>query len=369
MKRILADVSGFLKGMIIFEDNKFDMTNNQFEKLLLQQESSILDFKRSQYDFSNDNDNRKTAEFVKDIISFSNTIRTDRSYIILGVNANIDGTKELLGLDVHIDDSVLQQKIKDKVFPIPQFSYYTFEYSDRIFGIIEIPVKKYEIPISPIIKLKGLDTGKFYLRRGSSNAEANGHESISILKWLDSLSTDAKQSSMFDELGEIMIRLTQKTQLLSSSISEVLFLSKKYDLIDLSSFCVSELSGYNLELTNFEIDNIYSYRNNNAVCTYHELQPPPYNWNPTELINEVKEMDEVYVEKLFFYQSIIEIESIINRLSEKPSIYTQKITGGKFSGEYKYKDRAVNIYVVKDNFENLYNNIRQKLIDKLLAIK
>lgn len=117
------------------------MTHTEFEKILLQAESTTLDFKRQHYNFSNDTDNRKTAEFVKDIISFCNTIRNETAYIIIGVGVKPDGTKELIGLNEHIDDSVLQDKIKNKVLPIPKFSYYTYNYNNVVFGIIEIPVK------------------------------------------------------------------------------------------------------------------------------------------------------------------------------------------------------------------------------------
>jgi hypothetical protein len=70
----------------------------------------------------------------------------------------------------------------NKAFPNPVFSYYTFKYSDKQFGILEIPIRKYSEPISPTIKMRGLEPGKIYFRRGSTNSEANGREVITINK-------------------------------------------------------------------------------------------------------------------------------------------------------------------------------------------
>lgn len=345
------------------------MTISDFEKLLLQSESSILDFKRELYDLSNDIDGAKTAKFIKDIISFSNTIRTETAYIIVGVDVKENGLKEFIGLNKNIDDSIFQEKIKNKVFPIPKFSYSTIHYNNMIFGIFEIPVTKYEFPISSTLKLKGIEPGKFYFRRGSSNSEANGLETINIFRWIESLPTYNKNHTIFEELRQLMYNLTQKQQLLSASLAEVLLFAKKYMLNNLLLLCTNELSGYDQKSINEEIDSTYSFRTSNIICTYLKLQLSPYfNWDPTRIINEMREMDGVYSRKLFFPQSILEIENIIERLSEKPTLYTTKSTGDKISGDSKYKDLEITIYANKDNFDSIYKNVRQKLIDELLNI-
>ena len=87
----------------------------EFERLINMSETSTLDFKTKMYDFKDDNDLRKTAKFVKDIIAFSNTIRNESSYIIIGIEEKTDGTKEFHGLDKFIDDGILQDIVKDKV--------------------------------------------------------------------------------------------------------------------------------------------------------------------------------------------------------------------------------------------------------------
>src|SRR4051812_444009 len=98
------------------------ITINEFEKLLESSENQFLDFKSKIYDF--DNDERATSKFIKDIIAFSNTPRRKKGYIVFGVKVLEDGTKVHEGIPKLIDDAILQQKIKDKVTPIPKFNFY-----------------------------------------------------------------------------------------------------------------------------------------------------------------------------------------------------------------------------------------------------
>jgi hypothetical protein len=160
----------------------------EFEKLIESPETSILDFKTILYELIDDKDLKHTAKFIKDVISLANTIRNETAYIIIGIEEEKEeGNKILRGLDKNIDDAVFQDKIKDKVYPMPVFCYYTILYKEKKFGIIEIPVSKYISPIHPIIKMTGLEIGRIYFRRGTMNSEAIGHEIINIGNWLQSL--------------------------------------------------------------------------------------------------------------------------------------------------------------------------------------
>lgn len=344
------------------------MTEHQFEQLLLQSESATLDFKRQQYNFSNDTDKKKTAEFIKDIICFSNTIRSEKAYIIIGVGIKADGEKELIGLNEHVDDSVLQEKVKNKVLPIPIFSHETIKYKEKIFGIIEIPIRKYEQPISPIVKLKGLEPGKFYFRRGSSNSEANGLESVSIFNWLKSLPEETKRADFLELITNAISKVIQPNIKLSECISEALKLSNKENIVNLKSFCQGELAGWsNLQLTGEEINTSFSYRKNEVVVTFGEVEVPPYlDWDSRRMINELKKMEETSVGQFFFGQSIMELEGILEKLSESNKmLYSIQLPARNFIDEEKYEGLKVRVYANKDNFENIYNNIRQKLIDEL----
>jgi hypothetical protein len=83
----------------------------EFENSRERPQSTILDFKKDMYDFSNDQDHRKSAEFVKDIISFANTIRAESAFVIIGIKELPDKSKECHGSTSNIDDAVLQDKV------------------------------------------------------------------------------------------------------------------------------------------------------------------------------------------------------------------------------------------------------------------
>ncbi|MBV2195432.1 MAG: ATP-binding protein [Flavobacterium sp.] len=146
------------------------LSEKEFISLIEGQESSILDFKQKMYDFS-DKD-KATSDFVKDVICMSNTIRQSNSYIIIGIEEKKNGEKIIHGLDDDIDDAILQDKVKNKVFPRPIFSFYKLNYKNTKFGIIEFPITKYSTPLTPTVKLRGLEIGKVYYRQGTSNTEA-----------------------------------------------------------------------------------------------------------------------------------------------------------------------------------------------------
>lgn len=213
------------------------MNNDLFENLIKSNESETLDFKRQEYDFTAKAEEKKKAEFIKDVISFSNTIRNKISYIIIG----IDDSKKLVGIDDITDDSILQQKIKSSVFPVPIFKYYSFDYNDKLFGILEFPIKKYQKPITSTIRLKGLNPGDVYFRRNSSNCEANGIEVIEIQEWLSKLPTN--ELSFQEEIYSFLKQLSDSSIKLSTILIDIYKFSKKYDLKELCLFCNRELRG------------------------------------------------------------------------------------------------------------------------------
>lgn len=109
------------------------LTEKEFKFLISKKESSVLDFKRDLYDFENDNKEINTAKFVKDIISFCNTIRTENGYIVFGIKDNTNKPNDIIGVNKVIDDAILQDKIKDKLTPRPLFHYYTVNYKNLNF--------------------------------------------------------------------------------------------------------------------------------------------------------------------------------------------------------------------------------------------
>ena len=60
------------------------MDDALFERLLYEEESDTLDFKRDQYSFAKAADEEK-SELLKDILGFANAWRRAESYILIGV--------------------------------------------------------------------------------------------------------------------------------------------------------------------------------------------------------------------------------------------------------------------------------------------
>lgn len=347
------------------------MTISQFENLLKKPESSNLDFKRNQYEIINDSGDIKTAEFIKDIISFSNTIRSETAYIIIGIGIKENGDKEMIGLNKHIDDSIFQDKVKNKVFPIPQFLYYTIQYDNKTYGIIEIPIKKYSEPISATIKMKGLEIGKIYFRRGSTNSEATGREVIMINKWLESLPEEVLDKALSDEISQIILNITSRKHYLSECIVQIMQVANKYNLSELKEFCNNELTGWWNKVSDEDVPNVLSYRMNKVVFSPYEVEFNPYHrLNSTQLIDELKNTEGFYEQLLLFAQPVTEIEKILSRINEKPnnSLVTLTSTAERMFPDKNLGDIPIKVYACRDNFENIYNGIRQKLIDMLVEI-
>ena len=216
------------------------MTTEEFELLLIRNEGETIDFKREQYDIINAPDDSK-AKFVKDIISFANTIRKESAFIVLGVEST-ENAKVFHGLNKHIDDAILQDQLKTRVFPFPHFVYKNVSYKGQDFGIIEIPLKRYPEPIATVVKMKGLDPGKIYIRRGSSNSEAVGKEILLIDRWIKSVKLDYDVKKEIDDLLKQVN--SSSANKLSYYISSALEITDQVPDPELIRFCKGELVGW-----------------------------------------------------------------------------------------------------------------------------
>jgi predicted HTH transcriptional regulator len=217
------------------------MTKEKFEILISKNESSTLDFKKELYKFEKGNDDQ-LAKFVKDIISFSNTIRESPAYILIGIEED-KGKKLHHGIEEFVDDAILQDKIKDKVDPKPKFSYFTYNYNDLIYGIIEIPVKRYAKPIMPTKNLRGLESGKIYFRRGSSNSEASHLEAIEINNWITKINTPESIDNIKKRLIELISEVNS-SQFISPFLADSMQIGKEINNVELYGFCKNELLGW-----------------------------------------------------------------------------------------------------------------------------
>jgi hypothetical protein len=342
------------------------MNIQEFENHIASSESSTLDFKAELYDFENDKDKSNTAKFVKDIISFSNTIRTETSYIIFGVKKNENDESVLTGILKTIDDAILQDKIKDKVIPRPVFSYSTILYQEKLFGILTFPIEKYAMPIVPsIIGMKGLEAGKVYYRNGTSNTEASAYDVIRINDWLKSMPTRQHADSLNELISTAIKELIKKGKKLSEIITDLLSISKIYKLNDLNKFCLDELQGPRTKQGN------YSYRIQTVMFSWAEININPYSFlKPTvqAIKQEMSESKDFFEGKLAISHPIVEIERYLEKLEAEPEgTYATMKSDSKtlLNSDKKYD---LFIYFFPDNFIDLYGNIRQKAIDILMKI-
>lgn len=342
------------------------ISEREFENLLNKSESSILDFKGDIYDFKNDKNKSNTAKFVKDVIAFSNTIRTETSYIIFGIKELDDGKLELRGISNNIDDAILQDKMKDKVIPRPIFSFFTIRYKSKSFGLLEFPIEKYEMPIVPSVnELKGLEAGKVYYRNGTSNTEASAYDVIRINDWLKSLPKKIESNSLNNEISNYLKQLTKGEEKLSVVISDLLDLSKKHNFTELKKFCLNEIKG----IKPSEAETC-DYRIQKVIVSWHKIEINPYSFRKAtvDLVRKEMENREGFFEsKIVMQHTILEIESSLEHLLTDPNSYgTMKVDSQSLLGMKENHD--LYLYTFPDNFNSLYRNIRQKAIDILMKL-
>jgi hypothetical protein len=144
------------------------MPKIDFNHLLQQEEGEKFDFKR-QLDIR---DEKEKSKFVKDIISMANTLGDEPAFILIGVDNK--GAREAVGVTAHHDDATLQEIVKAKVNPVPRFSYRPLSYSGKSFGLLRI---ESDHRLHQATQDYGvLRKHTIYLRRGSSNQEADAAE-------------------------------------------------------------------------------------------------------------------------------------------------------------------------------------------------
>lgn len=143
------------------------MHKELFERLLYENESTTLDFKKEQYRFVRATDEQK-SELLKDILGFANAWRRSEAYILIGVEEVRGGPSIVFGIPAtdHLDDHSLQQFVNNLTNQPVHFRYESFKFEGKQVGIIKIDEQ-----IRPTYLKR--DYGKLlkervYLRRGSS---------------------------------------------------------------------------------------------------------------------------------------------------------------------------------------------------------
>ena len=143
------------------------MNKDQFEQLLYEEEGTTLDFKKEQYLFSKETDEKK-SELLKDILGFANAWRRATAYILIGVEDVRGGRGKIIGISPndHLPDHALQQFVNNLTNNPVRFQYEAFCFEGKQIGIISI-----EEQIRPIYLKRDygkLNKNEVYVRRGSS---------------------------------------------------------------------------------------------------------------------------------------------------------------------------------------------------------
>ncbi|MFD1884443.1 RNA-binding domain-containing protein [Paenibacillus wenxiniae] len=146
------------------------MDSKIIRKMLKEEENALLDFKSIFFDI---NDSKSKMDFVKDILSFSNSTINNNAYIICGVKEDGTGNKEILGVhaNTHIDDARWVQLLSSYSSHPINFSIRKVKLDIENVSIIIIEISKDQK--RPVFCAKDhgekLKKGNIYYRNGSTN--------------------------------------------------------------------------------------------------------------------------------------------------------------------------------------------------------
>jgi Putative DNA-binding domain len=143
------------------------------ERLLYEEESDALDFKRDQYPFVKATNEQK-SELIKDILAFANSWRRTDAFIVIGVLEVKGGRSAVVGVSDQLDDAAIQQFVNSKTNSFVSFSYRNLTFEGKSIAIIHIPLQQ-----RPLFLKKNfgrLKANAVYVKRGSSTTEADPDE-------------------------------------------------------------------------------------------------------------------------------------------------------------------------------------------------
>lgn len=171
------------------------MNVNKLYQLLKNDEGFKLDFKL-QLHLECETEKK---EFVKDVIAIANT-PGGRGYIVFGIE---DQTRRIVGLSdvpTHIEERI-QLMIANRATPPVPVRFDLLEVQGKKVGVVTI-FKSMQVPHQMI------QTGAFYIRRGSTTDKANRHELANMLQQYGMLSFENVpcRSSRLEDLDEEAIK-------------------------------------------------------------------------------------------------------------------------------------------------------------------
>lgn len=154
-------------------------------------ECAHLDFKAIQYR------KERYDSFLVDVVAMANAQTSKPKYIVIGVKAETDGSKEFLGIDEpFVDEATFQQLVMENIEPDIKLEFFPFQHNDVTLGIFHIS----ECENPPYMLKK--DYGK--LKRGDGFIRKGSHQTRITRKDIDAffqLATEKKK-----RIDDIQIR-------------------------------------------------------------------------------------------------------------------------------------------------------------------
>lgn len=340
------------------------MNKRLFEQLIKRRESATLDFKEQFYGFKKGDPN-EDAKFIKDVLSFCNTIRNEEAYIVIGVRHTSLQT-DLLGLSDFTDDAILQQKAKDKIWPRPVFKAYTYRYNGKLFGIIEFPIRHYPSPLEVTRQIKGILPDTVYLRRGSGNAVASPRETIQLHQWQQSIPSPAAAPIDRIELNRLLAELSDRSKNLAATMARVLAFAQKTKDKNLLQFATHEIKGY-YALKGLKMKK-YKFRIRRLIATPYEVELA-LGGSADQMIVKLRKDDHFRDIDYFFNNSLVDLEVMVANMKSKPTLALLSIPYKKVFPDITDSDIPnATIYIGPQDLENVYEGIRKFAIELLIEL-
>lgn len=150
------------------------LSGNDIKTLCFAGESSCLDYKSEQYHLSGKGEDaeKEKSKFLKDVLAFANSYRTESAYILLGIEENDDCTGRIKGVDLVLDNNVYQQLVTSKTNKPITFSSYCVTVDGNTVQVIEIPVQNDARPFFSRENFGKVAANEVYCRVGTTTIVA-----------------------------------------------------------------------------------------------------------------------------------------------------------------------------------------------------
>ncbi|WP_277586574.1 helix-turn-helix domain-containing protein [Psychrobacillus antarcticus] len=283
-----------------------------------EREGTKLDFKKEQYQ------KEKYQDLIKDIMSMANTPIDGKRYIIVGVKDKPDGTKEYFSIprEEIVDQATYQQILRENVEPNIDFSYYSVEINDNVFGVFEIDNCN-NPPYMMKKDYKGmLKKGECFIRKGSQQERIIRRDLDEILKF--------KTATYFNDKISIGFNKNLDQKITVKGIREVK-LPSKVAKEKIESILQSRNEGGNLVLNNQLLPITM------RMSILDPFKSVPYEERSTEkLIQNLEDVMETYNDNDWYY--------IGEEMSEKINL-TIRNDGNKYLEDVSIELRIPNDFV------------------------